>query len=180
MTWTPCLLMLLLSPGTTVSAKNKNVMKMPLLFRLVGLCVLSLMTSATWAASNVSFSQEAETVEAYDFVEVTVRVDKPEARNPFLDATVTGSFSKADGAERKSVEGFCDSSDGSVFRIRFMPASPGDYIYSATYRQGTTEAMHSGTFKASASQRKGPIRVDPNYPWHFLWEGTGEHYYFNG
>ena len=26
----------------------------------------------------------------------------------------------------------------------------------------------------------GPIRVDPEYPWHFLWEGTGEHYFFNG
>jgi hypothetical protein len=22
--------------------------------------------------------------------------------------------------------------------------------------------------------------VDPEYPWHFIWEGTGEHYFFNG
>lgn len=22
--------------------------------------------------------------------------------------------------------------------------------------------------------------MDPAYPWHFIWEGTGEHYYFNG
>jgi hypothetical protein len=22
--------------------------------------------------------------------------------------------------------------------------------------------------------------VDPKYPWHFIWEGTGEHYFFNG
>jgi hypothetical protein len=27
---------------------------------------------------------------------------------------------------------------------------------------------------------KGPIRVDAKYPWHFVWEGTGEHYFFNG
>src|SRR4029077_653627 len=24
------------------------------------------------------------------------------------------------------------------------------------------------------------LRVDPQYPWHFVWEGTGEHYFFNG
>src|SRR4029077_8856474 len=24
------------------------------------------------------------------------------------------------------------------------------------------------------------LRVDPQYPWHFIWEGTGEHYFFNG
>ncbi len=80
-------------------------------FRFVGLFALGLMSSTAWAASKVSFSPPAETVEAYDFVEVTIRVDKPEARNPFLDATVTGSFSKADGTDRKSVEGFCDSAD---------------------------------------------------------------------
>src|SRR3989442_2631886 len=144
------------------------------------LFLLALMSSTAWAASNVSFSQSVDTVEAYDYVEVVVQVDKPEARNPFLDVAVTGSFSKTDGSERKTVEGFCDSGDGTVFRIRFMPASPGDYTWSATYRQGAAETTHTGAFKASAGQRKGPIRVDPKYPWHFIWEGTSEHYFFNG
>ena len=155
-------------------------MKTRLPFHWVGLLSLALTTSMAWAASNVSFSQATNTVEAYDFIEVTARVDEPDARNPFLDATLTGSFAKADGSERKTVEGFCDSPDGSVFRIRFMPASPGDYSYSITYKQGSAESSHAGAFKASASHRKGPIRVDPNYPWHFIWEGTGEHYFFNG
>src|SRR6266700_2394569 len=146
----------------------------------LGLFLPALMSSTAWAASNVSFSQPVETVEAYDYVEVTLHVDKPEARNPFLDVAVTGSFSKTDGSERKTVEGFCDSGDGTLFRIRFMPASPGDYTWSATYRQGAAETTHTGAFKASAGQRKGPIRVDPKYPWHFIWEGAGEHYFFNG
>src|SRR6266852_5925023 len=98
-------------------------MKMRLLLRSVGLLSLALMSSTAWAAS-VSFSQPVETVEAYDYVEVIARVDKPDVGNPFLDATVTGSFSKADGNDRKTVEGFCDSTDGRVFRIRFMPAVP--------------------------------------------------------
>ena len=85
-------------------------------FQYVGL--FFLMSSTAWAAGSISFSQPVETVEAYDYVEVIVRVDKPDVRNPFLDVTVTGSFSKADGTGRKTVEGFCDSADGSVFRIR--------------------------------------------------------------
>src|SRR3989442_6021448 len=148
-------------------------MKMRLPFPSVELLSLALMSS-TASAATVSFSQPVETVESYDYVEVIARVDKPDVGNPFLDATLTGSFSKADGTDRKTVEGFCDLADGSMFRIRFMPASPGDYTYSATYRQGAAEATHTGAFKASASRRKGPLRVDPEYPWHFIWERTGE------
>ena len=28
--------------------------------------------------------------------------------------------------------------------------------------------------------RRGPIRIDSQNRWHFVWEGTGEHYFFNG
>jgi uncharacterized protein DUF4038/uncharacterized protein DUF5060 len=142
--------------------------------------VALLLPAIARGADGVSFSRTAETVEVYDYVEVTVRLDKFEGRNPFLEATVSGTFSKNDGAEQKMVEGFCDAADGSLFRLRFMPASSGEYRYSATYRQGATEATHTGVFKAIDGRRKGPLRVDPKYPWHFLWEGTGEHYYFNG
>jgi hypothetical protein len=155
-------------------------MKTRWLFPHAGLLFSGLLSSAALAGGSVSFAQRAESVEAYDFVELIARVDKPDAQNPFLDATLTGSFSKADGTDRKTVEGFCDSADGSVFRIRFMPASAGDYTYSATYRQGAVETTHTGAFKAAASRRKGPIRVDRQYPWHFIWEGTGDHYFFNG
>ncbi len=155
-------------------------MKTRLPFQYVGLLSLALVPSTAWAAGSISFSQPFAIVEDYDYVEVIVQVDKPDARNPFLDATVTGSFAKADGTDRKDVEGFCDSADGSVFRIRFMPASPGDYTWSATYRQGGAETTHMGAFKASGGHRKGPLRVDPKYPWHFIWEGTDEHYFFNG
>ncbi len=118
-------------------------------------------------------------MEAYDFVEVTVNVSGPDAANPFLDATLNGAFTKS-GGSRTEVEGFCDSQDGSVFRIRFMPSSPGDYSYSIAYKQGSFEKTHTGTFHATDGHRRGPLRVDPKYPWHFIWEGTGEHYFFNG
>lgn len=141
---------------------------------------LALSTTLLAAAKDVSFSPAAGSVEAYDFLEVTVNVAGPDARNPFTDVTLLGSFAKAGANERRNVEGFCDSPDGSVFRIRFMPPSPGDYTYSVAYRQGDFQKTTTGTFRASDGHRRGPIRVDANYPWHFIWEGTGEHYFFNG
>jgi hypothetical protein len=132
------------------------------------------------APREISFSTVDGSVEAYDFSEVTVNVTGPDTQNPFIDATVRGTFAKTGGGATTAVEGFCDSADGSVFRIRFMPSSPGDYSYSITYQQGGFEKTASGTFHATDGHRRGPLRVDPKYPWHFIWEGTGEHYFFNG
>ena len=127
---------------------------------------------------NISFSQSTEALETYDFVEVALNIAEPDVANPFTDAVVEGHFTRADGQSIK-VDGFCDSDDGNVFRIRFMPTQPGDYSFSVKYRQGSQETEHSGSFTAHDAQRRGIVRVDSEYPWHFLWEGTGEHYFWN-
>jgi hypothetical protein len=144
------------------------------------LLTLALPSALLGVPREVTFSQSAASVEAYDFVEVTVNVAGPDAPNPFTDVTVRGSFAKTGKTERTAVDGFCDSPDGSVYRIRFMPSSPGEYLYTVTYQQGGVQKTHSGTFRASGGHRRGPVRDDPKYPWHFIWEGTGEHYFFNG
>ena len=129
---------------------------------------------------RISFSQPAQTVEVYDFVEVTANVSRPHARNPFTDAVFQGWFELANGSKRWQADGFCDFEDGSVFRIRFMPPAAGEYRYFVEYRQGTGNKTFTGGFQAFKGRRRGPIRVDPQHPWHFIWEGTGEHYFFNG
>lgn len=129
---------------------------------------------------NVSFTGPAASVEAYDVAEVTTKVGSFGIGNPFTSASLEGVFATADGNKHWNVDGFCDSPDGSVFRIRFMPSTPGDYKYEVTYRQGTFEKKTSGAFHATDAHRSGPIRIDPDYPWHFIWEGTGKHYFFAG
>jgi hypothetical protein len=61
-----------------------------------------------------------------------------------------------------------------------MPPAAGDYKYFVEYRLGQGSRASSGAFRATDGHLRGPIRVDPKYPWHFIWEGTGEHYFFNG
>ncbi len=151
---------------------------------LVVLWLALFLMVATWDSASaepagVRFSQSATEVEAHDFVEVTVSVDRPDAANPFTDVAVEGEFSRV-GDDAVRVEGFCDSPDGSVFRVRFMPRRAGAHEYSVVYRQGAYEARHGGRFTAVDGGRQGLVRVDPEHPWHFVWEGTGEHYFYNG
>jgi uncharacterized protein DUF4038 len=61
-----------------------------------------------------------------------------------------------------------------------MPPAPGDYSYTVEYRQGWYRTTGRGRFRVNAAGRRGPVRIDPANRWHFIWEGTGEHYFFNG
>jgi hypothetical protein len=131
------------------------------------------------AEAIVQFEQSRMRVDAYDFVEVTLSVRKPFAGNPFTDVTVSGTFQR-DGDRPTSVRGFCDAADGSTFRLRFMPSKPGHYSYAVAFRTSGLVQDFKGTFEAVDGKRHGVLRVDKDYPWHFLWEGTGEHYFWNG
>ncbi|MFO0844698.1 MAG: DUF5060 domain-containing protein [Gemmataceae bacterium] len=147
---------------------------------LGGLLACGLPAGGEGAPPSVRFEQSAAQVEAYDFVEVTLRVARPTAANPFRDVSVSGEFRRdGDGAAVRA-EGFCDAADGGLHRVRFMPSRPGRYRYSVEYRHGDQRQRHEGTFTARDGRRRGPVRVDPEHPWHFLWEGTGEHYFWNG
>lgn len=132
------------------------------------------------ASPTVSFTQSAPSVDAYDFVEVLVKVERTNSRNPFTDVSTRGVFATSDGRKRWQIDGFCDSPDGTAYRVRFMPPEAGDYKFEVSYRDGPFQKKHTGEFHAVDRHRRGPIRVDPRYPWHFIWEGTGEHYFFNG
>src|SRR5438876_8987548 len=81
-------------------------------FGILSTCGAALIAPSTSPASppsaprNVAFSQSAEAVDAYDFVEVTAALASPDAENPFTDAALTGWFEAANGSRRWTVEGF--------------------------------------------------------------------------
>lgn len=149
--------------------------------RLFSFSLVVLWASvAAGAPAEVSFSRPAAQIERFDFVEITATVQSPDVRNAFVEAALTGSVETADGRQHWKVEGFCDSAEGSLFRIRFMAPAAGDYRYSVTYAEGEFHRSASGSFRAVEAHRRGMLAVDPQYPWHFMWQGTGEHFFFNG
>src|ERR1700678_488382 len=128
----------------------------------------------------VAFPQSAAQIGVFDFVEVTASLTGAVAGNPFADGSITGDFQQTGSAVRITVEGFCDSSDGTLYRIRFMPSKGGEYTFHVSFKAGSTTQTYTGTFTAIDLHRRGPLRVHEAYPWHFVWEGTGEQYFFNG
>jgi hypothetical protein len=154
-------------------------------FLLQALVVLAVLVASTsrLQADNVAgaaFTQSAPNTAAFDFIEVTANIKVSTVRNPFTDALFAGDFEPAGSTEVTSVMGFCDSSDGTLYRIRFMPSKAGAYTFHVFLKAGDQTQKYSGTFTAIDGHQRGPIRVDPAYPWSFIWEGTGEHYFFNG
>lgn len=145
------------------------------------LLVISLLSYTLAAAPrDVSFSVPRSAVEAYDVFELSASVSSPDAANPFTDVFFEGDFSFPAAGKSWHVSGFCDSADGSAFRVLFMPSTPGAYAFVIVFTQGAFSKTFRGEFQAMPSHRRGPLRIDPQYPWHFIWEGTGEHYFFNG
>lgn len=149
-------------------------MKIPLC-----LALFAFALSASAATPRVGFAASTDSVACYDFVEVRVDVSDSATKNPFTDAAVAGTFGLA-GEAPLAVDGFCDSSDGHVFRLRFMPAKPGTYDYVVTYRENGFEQQHHGRFQATDGRKRGIVRLDPEYPNHFQWEGSKERFFWNG
>lgn len=152
---------------------------------------LSMLLVTLAAEARPSFEQSARSVDRFEFVEVTLTLDEPVKGNPFVDATFAGEFtapgeftgrgeSTAQGGAARQLDGFCDSDDGRIFRIRFMPMVAGRHTYAVTFRHGGGELKHQGEFLARAGKRKGMVRVDPEHPTHFQFAGTGEHFFYNG
>src|SRR5437588_823353 len=111
------------------------------------------------AARQVSFQPAPVKVDVYDFVEAVLTVPKSAVANPFTDIAVSGTFQR-EGDKAVAVRGFCDAADGATFRIRFMPAKPGRYAYTISFRHPAFVLEFPGTFEAVDAKRRGILRVD--------------------
>lgn len=147
---------------------------------LIGLTLPFAPTLLLGAENPIEFTQSAPATGVFDFVEIAANVKAPEMRNPFIEGAITGEFEQEGSNNRVTVAGFCDSPDGSLYRVRFMPSKAGRYTFRVAVKAGRQAESYSGTFTAVDQHLRGPLRIDPAYPWHFIWEGTGEHYFFNG
>jgi hypothetical protein len=125
------------------------------------------------------FSPSATSVEANDFLEIRIACDALPVNNPFTDVEVRGTFARENQAPVE-VAGFCDSADGTLFKLRFLPTQAGTYHYTISLSAGGETYTHQSTCDVVESRRKGLLRVDKEHPWHFVWQGSGEHYFWNG
>ena len=121
-----------------------------------------------------TFSASSEEIETFDFVEVTAALGVP-VFDPFRTVAVSGVLTTPDG-KTLNVGGFCDSREGAVHRIRFLPTTPGEYFYRVTVTYNDISEEFEGRFHAIDGGRKGLLQTDN---WHFRWSGTGEPFFWN-
>ena len=143
---------------------------------LWGVVALALYLSGVTRADV--FKQSSLEVDRFEFVEVILKLDLPVVGNPFTEAVLEGEFHQGSSPSLK-VDGFCDSDDGRVFRVRFLPQVAGKHSYSVRFHAGGRELTHSGEFNVRVGKRRGIVRVDQEHPFHFVWSGTGEHFFYN-
>ncbi|MBI2301859.1 MAG: DUF4038 domain-containing protein [Armatimonadetes bacterium] len=122
---------------------------------------------------SATFSAAADSIPAWEFVELEIRPAEPPAGNPF-DVEPKCALAR-EGGPVHTVRGFCDSADGSLYRLRLLATQPGEWHYHIHFGR----ERHSGQFTATPSGRRGLLRVDPAHPYHFQWAGTGEHLFWN-
>jgi hypothetical protein len=168
------------SENAHVTGSRRHLRRYVLIAAVAGIGIL-LFRGSIVPPWGVSFSQSIQNLEAFDFVEISAHVSGSHTANPFTDAALRGTFVRAGDNKRWQVEGFCDAGNGSLYRVRFMPPTAGDYRYSVEYRQGWWyQRTSTGKVHVTKGDRRGPVRIDQKNRWHFIWEGTGEHYFFNG
>lgn len=130
---------------------------------------LFLLAPTLLLAQRPSFTLNHDHIETFDYAEITVRMPPVKSIN---DVLITGMFiSPANDTTR--IDGFCDSPDGSLHRIRFMPVRTGSYRFTiksyAVYRRQIKNVLttgmaqtgsYFGMFTATADKRKGMIQSD--------------------
>jgi len=140
---------------------------------------IGALAPAAVFSRDVRFTAPAEQVPLYGIFEVEVRVKNPLVGNPFTEAHLAGTF--ANSGERAEVEGFADSPDGTLFRIRFSPQTPGaTYSYKLVYEDPAGRETFAGRFRCVESSEFRPVVIDPKHPKHFVHARSDRHFYHLG
>ncbi|WP_080237362.1 DUF5060 domain-containing protein [Spirosoma rigui] len=133
---------------------------------------LFLLAPTLLLAQRPSFTLNHDRIETFDYAEITVRMPPVKSIN---DVLITGLFiGPANDTTR--IDGFCDSPDGSLHRIRFMPVKTGSYRFAiksyAIYRRQIKNVLttgmaqtgsYFGMFTATADKHKGMIGTDQQH-----------------
>lgn len=131
-----------------------------------------VLTPSLLLAQRPSFTLNHSSVETFDYAVITVNIPPVKSANAGQDVLVTGMFISPTN-DTSRVDGFRDSADGSVHRIRFMPLKPGAYRFMvksyAVYRRQIKNVLttgraqtgsYFGTFTATAEKRRGTLTID--------------------
>ncbi|MDX2285275.1 MAG: DUF4038 domain-containing protein [Bacteroidia bacterium] len=140
------------------------------------ICCLAALPLRSQKLTLLPFQGE---VEMYGMQELAIRLDRlPPGVNPFTDASLEAVVALP-GSKPDTLQGFCDSQDGLRFAVRHMPAQPGRYQAVLRFTLGGAVQTRTAAYTVLPSGQDGPLRADPEHPWHFIYENSGRHFFWN-
>jgi hypothetical protein len=158
---------------------QKAAMKTKLL--QAALTIYSLFFCAVAACaeekSKAAFHPFPDKAIVWDMLEASINT-AARGPNPFLGNKIVADFITPTG-RKLVIKGFCDDQSGRTYRVRFMPQEAGRYTYVVRFSADGSERF-TGSIEVKRGANKGMVQTDPQFPWHFIWSGTGEHYFYYG
>lgn len=141
--------------------------------------ILFLMILSPLSAQDKITFEAPGSVPVYEIAEFTIRISEPPEINPFTGIEIKGIFRL--GSKEITITGFCDSHDGSLYRLRFSPGLPDEkYNYVITIRGGGLDRQFPGELTSTSPVGSGPVITNPLHPKHFMYAGTGRPFYHLG
>ena len=151
-------------------AIERIIMKRKQSFRSI-LIITFAITFSIASTDDASNSQPPAEIARYDVFETLLTASKAYA-NPFLDVTVTATFTAPSGRQLK-VYGFYDGQN--TWRLRVAPDEVGHWRYVTHAGNAADSGLdgRTGTFICVPSRNKGFIRPDKKHKYYFSYsDGT--------
>jgi Protein of unknown function (DUF4038)/Domain of unknown function (DUF5060) len=142
------------------------------------ICIFFFLFLITDFCNAQTVSLNTENPSLYQVLEFTLSAKQIKFVNPFTEGSFIVEIISPDG-NHINIEGFCDDQSGKIFRARYMPAIIGEHTYKAIFNSGKKKTIMQGRFVSVKGDAKGPVKVDPEHPWHMIYAGTGEHFFWN-
>jgi uncharacterized protein DUF4038/uncharacterized protein DUF5060/collagenase-like protein with putative collagen-binding domain/3-keto-disaccharide hydrolase len=153
-------------------------MRRNLLSITVALVVLAAAASAR-AQRIVRFVPDPSGARLYEPYDIGITVRFPVATNPFTDVAIDATFTPQGGSPIV-VHGFCDSSDGTVFRVRFCPSKRVRHTVHVDFTDTFSTVSWDSSFDVGWSADPGFVRRDLRFGGRLVRERTGETWFHNG
>ena len=127
----------------------------------ISLIVINGVASAT--SSGIASANE--TIGKWEVYEVTL-ITTNSYSNPYKDVTLSATFN-GPGGEELTLEGFWDG--GNTWKVRIAPTKVGTWTYTITSSDDQLNGT-TGTFETVSSDKKGFIKVNPDYRYSFMYD----------
>jgi hypothetical protein len=137
------------------------------IFFIIALIVIYSAASATSSGA----ASANETIGKWEVYEITLTTTNTYS-NPYKDVTLSATFN-GPNAKEIIIEGFWDGRN--TWKVRIAPTEVGTWTYTTTSNDDQLNGT-TGTFETVSSDKKGFIKIDPNYHYSFMYD-DGTHFF---